>query len=116
MRYPRGTAESCLQALWHATDILIAIDVVERSLVDKNREAILILAKALNLLWTTTMSVLFLGAANYRITAGDLDGMKRELVRLNVETSKRVLKVYESRKATAIDGASLRPLPQLHAN
>jgi uncharacterized protein (DUF2336 family) len=95
---------------------VLPIDVVERSLVDKNREAILILAKALDLSWTTTMSVLFLGAANYRITAGDLDSMKREFFRLNVETSKRVLRVYQSRKGTAIDGVGLRPLPQRHAN
>jgi hypothetical protein len=60
--------------------------------------------------------VLFLGAANYRITAGDLDSMKREFFQLNVETSKRVLKVYQSRKGAAIDGVGLRPLPQLHAN
>jgi uncharacterized protein (DUF2336 family) len=95
---------------------VLPIDVVERALVDKNREVILILAKALDLSWTTTMSLLFLGAANYRITAGDLDRMKREFVRLNVETSKQVLKVYQSRKETAADGSSLRPLPQLHAN
>jgi uncharacterized protein (DUF2336 family) len=94
----------------------LPIDVVERSLVDKNREVILILAKALDLSWPTTLSLLFLGAANYRITAGDLDNMKREFFRLNVETSKRVLKVYQSRKETAVDGSSLRPLPQLHAN
>ncbi|MDB5605414.1 MAG: hypothetical protein JWP25_2314 [Bradyrhizobium sp.] len=93
---------------------VLPIDVVERSLVDKNREVILILAKALDLSWTTTMSLLFLGAANYRITAGDLDSMKREFFRLNVETSKRVLKVYQSRKETAADGSGLHPLPQLH--
>jgi len=69
----------------------LPIDVIERALVDKNREVILILAKALAFSWTTTMSLLFLGAANYRITAGDLDGMKREFVRLNVETSRQVL-------------------------
>jgi hypothetical protein len=85
-------------------------------LVDKNREVILILAKALDLSWTTTMSLLFLGAANYRITAGDLDRMKREFVRLNVETSRQVLTVYQSRKETAADSSGLRPLPQLHAH
>jgi uncharacterized protein (DUF2336 family) len=95
---------------------VLPIDVVERSLVDKNREVILILAKALDLSWTTTMSLLFLGAANYRITAGDLDSMKQEFFRLNVETSKRVLKVYQSRKETAVDASSHHPLPQLHAN
>jgi uncharacterized protein (DUF2336 family) len=80
----------------------LPIDVVERALVNKNGEAILILAKALDFSWTTTMSLLFLGAPNYRITAGDLDGMKREFVRLNVETSKQVLKVYQSRKEAAV--------------
>jgi uncharacterized protein (DUF2336 family) len=80
----------------------LPIDVVERALVNKNGEAILILAKALDFSWTTTMSLLFLGAPNYRITAGDLDGMKREFVRLNVETSKQVLKVYQSRKEAVV--------------
>jgi uncharacterized protein (DUF2336 family) len=80
----------------------LPIDVVERALVNNNREAILILAKALDLSWTTTMSLLFLGAPNYRITAGDLDEMKRGFSRLKVETSKQVLKAYQSRKETAV--------------
>jgi hypothetical protein len=91
------------------------LNVVERALVDTNREAILILAKALDLSWTTTMSLLFLGAANYRITAGDLDKMKSEFFRLNVDTSKQVLKVYQFRKETAVEGSSRR-LPQLHVH
>ena len=86
----------------------LPIDVVERALVDKNREVILILAKALDLSWTTTMSLLFLGAANYRITAGNLDTMKAEFVRLNIETSKQVLKAYQSRKSAAIESAGVR--------
>jgi uncharacterized protein (DUF2336 family) len=93
----------------------LPIDVVERAMVDNNKEVILILAKALDLSWTTTMSLLFLGAANYRITAGDLDRMKSEFARLNVDTSKKVLKVYQSRKKTAAED-SIRRLPQLHAN
>ena len=93
----------------------LPIDVVERAMVDNNKEVMLILAKALDLSWATTMSLLFLGAANYRITAGDLDRMKREFARLNVETSKKVLEVYQSRKETAAEG-SIRRLPQLHAN
>jgi uncharacterized protein (DUF2336 family) len=92
----------------------LPIDVVERAMVDNNKEVILILAKALDLSWATTMSLLFLGAANYRITAGDLDSMKSEFARLNVETSRKVLKVYQSRKETAAEG-SIRRLPQLHA-
>jgi uncharacterized protein (DUF2336 family) len=91
----------------------LPIDVVERALVNENKEVILILAKALDLSWSTTMSLLFLGAANYRITARDLDSMKTEFARLNVETSKNVLKVYQSRREAA-DNSSRR-LPQLHA-
>jgi uncharacterized protein (DUF2336 family) len=86
----------------------VAVDVVERALVDVNREVILILAKALDLSWTTTMSLLFLGAPNYRITAGELERMKSEFLKLNVETSKRVLTVYRSRKeASSTDGLVL---------
>ena len=79
----------------------LPIDVVERALVDENKEVILILAKALDLSWPTTMSLLFLGAAKYRITARDLDGMKTEFARLNIETSKNVLKVYRSRRVAS---------------
>src|SRR3984885_13409944 len=81
----------------------LPIDVVERALVNNNREITLLLAKAMDFSWTTTMSLLFLGAPNYRIAAGDLDGMKREFVRLNIGTSKRVLKVYQSRKEAAVE-------------
>jgi hypothetical protein len=82
---------------------VLPIDVVERALIVENREAILILAKALDLSWTTTMSLLFLGAANYRITAGELDSMKREFLRFHADTSRKVLKVYQSRKEMAVD-------------
>ena len=44
-------------------------DVIERALLDKNREMLLIMAKALDFSWATTMSLLFLGAKDHRITA-----------------------------------------------
>src|ERR1700738_4871027 len=47
-------------------------DVIERALLDKNnREMLLILAKALDFSWTTTMSLLFFGAKDHRLTAQD---------------------------------------------
>jgi uncharacterized protein (DUF2336 family) len=79
----------------------VPIDIVERSLVDRNREPVLILAKALGFSWGTTMSLLFLGAPNYRITAGDLDLIKVDFVRLKLDTCLRVLTVYRSRKQAA---------------
>ena len=81
-------------------------DIVERALIDQKRQSTLILAKALRLSWTTTMSLLFLGALNYRITAGELDRMKADYSALNAETCQRVLDAYRSRKQTAWQHAS----------
>jgi uncharacterized protein (DUF2336 family) len=85
-------------------------DVIERALHDKNREMILILCKALDFSWATTMSLLFLGAKDHRITAQDLNDLEKEFGRLNVETSRSVLKFYQSRKnAAAADSNGRRP-------
>jgi uncharacterized protein (DUF2336 family) len=93
----------------------LPVDVVERALFDKNREVILILARALDLSWPTTMALLFLGSANYRIVASDLDTMKRDYYRLNVKTSKQVLATYQARKDASIDDSRFGRLPQLHS-
>jgi uncharacterized protein (DUF2336 family) len=73
-------------------------DVIERALLDRNREMLLLLTKALNFSWATTMSMLFLGAKDHRITAQDLKDLEKEYGRLNVETSRSVLEFYQSRK------------------
>jgi uncharacterized protein DUF2336 len=86
----------------------VPVDVVERALVDSNREVVLILAKALDFSWATTMSLLFLGAPNYRITAGELERMKSDFQKLNVETSNHVLSVYRSRSDAAIENPRSR--------
>jgi len=87
----------------------LPVDVVERALVDKDRESILILAKALDFSWTTAMSLLFLGAPNYRITAGDLDRMKIDFIRLKNDTCLRVLEVYRARKGAGRDFGQVSP-------
>ena len=85
-------------------------DVIERALVDRNREMLLVLAKALDFSWATTMSLLFLGAKDHRITAKDLNDLESEFGRLNVETSRSVLEFYKSRKnAGAADSGSRQP-------
>ena len=73
-------------------------DVIERALLDKNRETLLILAKALDFSWATTMALLFLGAKDHRITANELRDLESEFGRLNVKTSRSVLEFYQSRK------------------
>src|SRR6202045_113580 len=93
----------------------LPVDVVERALIDKNREALLILANALGFSWDTTMSLLFLGAPGHRMLSQDLDGMRREFAGLNIETSRSVLRTYQSRKLAVAADAGERRLPQLHS-
>ena len=76
----------------------LPVDVIERALLDRNRQTPLILAKALGFSWNTTMALLFLGAKDHRITARDFSDMEREFNRLNVESSRSVLEFYQSRK------------------
>ena len=86
-------------------------DVIERALLDRNREMLLILAKALDFSWATTMSLLFLGAKDHRITAQELKDLEGEFGRVNAETSRSVLEFYRSRKhaGDADSGARQRP-------
>src|ERR1700732_140861 len=88
-------------------------DVIERAVLDKNREMLLILAKALDFSWATTMSLLFLGAKDHRITAKDLKDTESEYNRLNVETSRSVLKFYQSRKNAGGANSDLKRRPAL---
>jgi uncharacterized protein (DUF2336 family) len=76
----------------------LPVDVIERALLDRNRQTPLILAKALGFSWKTTMALLFLGAKDHRITARDFSDLEREFNRLNVESSRSVLEFYQSRK------------------
>jgi uncharacterized protein (DUF2336 family) len=82
-------------------------DVIERAVMDKNREMLLVLAKALDFSWATTMSLLFLGARGHRITAKELNDLEIGFGRLKLETSRSVLKFYQSRKIA--DGADSGP-------
>jgi len=93
----------------------LPVDVVERALVDNNKEMALILAKAIDLKWETTMSLLFLSAKDYRVVARDLDGLREEFASLDTETSRSVLRLYQSRKNAAAIESDQRRFPQLRA-
>jgi hypothetical protein len=86
----------------------LPIDVIERALVDRNREMLLMLAKALDFSWDTTMALLFLAAKDHRITARELSDLERDFGRLNIATSRSVLSFYRSRK-NGDSGASREP-------
>ena len=90
-------------------------DVIERALFDKNREMLLILAKALDFSWATTMALLFLGAKDHRVTAKELRDTETEFGRLTIETSRSVLEFYQSRKnaGSAASGLERQPTSML---
>ena len=94
----------------------LSVEAVERALTDTGGELTLILAKALDFSWETAMALLFLGAKDHRISAGHLENMKDQYARLNVDTSRNVLKLYQSRKSAIAAEQGLRRLPQLHAS
>ncbi len=92
----------------------LPVEVVERALIENSREITLILTKALNFSWDTTMSLLFLHAKDHRISVRDLDSLKEEFERLEAGTAKNVLEFYRSRKSAAATETEDRRLPQLH--
>jgi len=94
----------------------LPVDVAERALIDKSRDVLLILAKALMFSWETTMSLLFLGAPDHRITSHVLDDLSGEYAGLNVETSRSILRLYLSRKQATGADCNERRLPQLHGH
>jgi hypothetical protein len=79
----------------------LPVDVIERALFDRNREMLLVLAKALGFSWDTVMALLFLGAREHRITAGELQDLERDYGRLNQKTTCSILEFYQSRKNPA---------------
>jgi len=90
-------------------------DVIERAMLDKNRETLLILAKALDFAWDTTMALLFLGAKDHRITARELKDLESEFGRLNLKTSRSVLEFYQSRKNAGDTDVGPKRQPRLAA-
>ena len=57
------------------------------------------------------MALLFLGARDYRIGERDLAEMARQFRRLDPETSRSVLRVYQSRKNAIAAEREQRRLP-----
>jgi hypothetical protein len=61
----------------------------------------MIFAKALDFSWETAMALLFLGAPEHKISAGQLDALEKKFCRLTAETAQSVINLYRSRKAAA---------------
>lgn len=93
----------------------LPVDIVERAIFDKKKEMVLVLAKAADFSWNTTMSLLFLGAPDHRISAQELDALSNDFSRLGTEAAQSVLSFYRARKHASAVGSKSRRLPQLHS-
>ncbi len=93
------------------------IDVVERALLDKGTEPVLILAKAAGCSWTTTKALLVMQSAGRGLSPNELKLALTTFERLNQETAQRVVKFYERRhkpgeaEPPAVAGADALPQP-----
>jgi len=79
----------------------LSVDVVERVLIDRNREMLLVLAKALGFSWETAMALLFLSAPGFRIPMRDLDELRNDFAQLRIQTCESILEFYQARKRPA---------------
>ncbi|MGJ4997632.1 DUF2336 domain-containing protein [Bradyrhizobium sp. HKCCYLS3077] len=92
----------------------LPVDVVDRALFDRNREMLLMLAKALGFSWDTMMALAFLGAREHKMTAGELDDLERDYIRLQTQTSRSVLEFYQTRKNAGKSGVKHAPRAVAH--
>jgi uncharacterized protein (DUF2336 family) len=74
-------------------------NVVERGIADPTGEMPVVFAKSLGFSWETTMSLLFLGAPDHKISASSLAGLEAKFSRLKPEAARSVIQFYQSRKA-----------------
>jgi uncharacterized protein (DUF2336 family) len=84
------------------------IELVERALLDKCTETVLILAKAAGCSWTTAKALLLMRSAGRGLSQDDITRAAGAFERLNRETAQRVVKFYERRNGR---GAGAAPPP-----
>jgi len=85
---------------------LLPIEIVERALLDKGTEMILILAKAAGCSWTTTKAMLTMHAADRGLSKQDIKAALTSYERLSYETARRLVNFYERRsKLSAAENA-----------
>ena len=93
----------------------LPVEVVERVLLDAHREMTLMLAKALDFSWETTMSLLFLSAKDHRNPCGRPGSAERRFHPSQRRDVQERSQFYQSRKSAAAANSKSRRLPQLHA-
>jgi uncharacterized protein (DUF2336 family) len=73
------------------------IDLVERALIDKGTDMILILVRAAGCSWTTAKATLMMHAAGRCLSQQDMEAAFKSFEKLSSATARRVVKFYERR-------------------
>jgi uncharacterized protein (DUF2336 family) len=89
-------------------------EVTERILFDSDREMLLVVTKALDFCWNTTMSLLFLGAKDHCITAGELKQLEARFGRHTVKACRTVLEHYHTKNAERQSAPGANRSERLH--
>jgi Uncharacterised protein conserved in bacteria (DUF2336) len=111
--------EASVHAAAHAQDFARAVitlakfgsflvDLVERALLDKGEDMILILARAAGCSWTTAKELLLMQVAERNLRPNDLAGLFDRYLKLSPEAARSIVGFYQQRvkqRATQSDGA-----------
>jgi uncharacterized protein (DUF2336 family) len=73
------------------------IDLVERVLLDKGTETVIILAKAAECSWATTKAILIMHSAGRGLSQLDLERASASFERLSADAARHVIRFYEKR-------------------
>lgn len=76
----------------------MSTNVVERNLNDEYAEFLLILAKAIDLSWATTRTILTLGARNHLCAASEIEPCLIDFQRLKRQTARQILGFHRTRE------------------
>jgi hypothetical protein len=85
------------------------IDLVERALLDKGTDMILILVRAAGCSWTTAKATLLMHAADRGLSRHDMEAALKAFEGLGRETAQRVVKFYERRDKGAREAETHEP-------
>ena len=76
----------------------LPIGLIERAFVQKWSEQLLVIAKAIDLSWSTTKTILLLDSGTKDATAPELDECFKSFTRLQPETARKALQFYRLRE------------------
>jgi len=89
------------------------VDLVERALLDKSEDMILILARAAGCTWTTARELLKMRVAGRKLTADDISETFERYRKLTEETARNIVKFHERRMQSRTQGSKVDAPTQL---